>query len=72
MEEVKSARSTKQTTLTITNLKKIIFPLPPKETQKEIARHISGFKAQVQKFTEQAKYNRKKAIIELEKKIFNH
>lgn len=71
VEEVKSAQSTKQTHLGITNLRKIRFPLPPKVTQNAIVDHISGLRMHIQKFNEHAKYTREKAIIEFEKEIFN-
>lgn len=71
VEDLKSARSTNQTSLCVKNLKKIMFPLPPKVIQNKIANHISRLRMPIQEFKKQAKHNREKVIIELEKEIFN-
>ena len=71
VEDLKSARSTNQTSLCVKNLKKMMFPLPTKVIQNKIANHISRLRVQIQEFKKQAKHNREKAIIELEKEIFN-
>lgn len=71
VEDLKSARSTNQTSLCVKNLKKMMFPLPPKVIQNKIANHISRLRMQIQEFKKQAKHNREKVIIELEKEIWN-
>lgn len=70
IEDIKSGRSTTQTHLGVTNLKNIMFPLPPMASQNEIANHISELSMQIQELNKQAKHNREKAIIEFENKIF--
>ena len=69
IEDLKSG-STRQTSLSVTNLQKIMFPLPPKEMQNEIANHILELRVQIHELNEQAKHNREKAIIELENQIW--
>ncbi len=70
VNDFKSAQTTKQTELGISNLRKIVFPLPPLPIQQEIANHISALKQQIKHLKEQAQQNRQDAIIDFEKEIF--
>lgn len=67
---IKSAQSTKQTELGINNLKKINFPILPLEIQNKIVKIIKEKKEKIKLLKEQAEYNRKTAIEEFEKEIF--
>ncbi len=53
-----------------TYLENLTIPLPPLETQTQIANHISALKQQIKDLQSQAKENREKAIQEFEEKIF--
>jgi restriction endonuclease S subunit len=70
VENIKSAQSTKQTELGVSNLKKIVFPLPPIKIQTEIANNIAKMKSKIKTLQKQADENRKLAIKEFEKEIF--
>ena len=70
VDDFKSAQTTKQTELGISNLKRIVFPLPPLPVQEEIANHISALKQQIKYLKEQASQNRQDAITDFEKEIF--
>lgn len=70
IENIKSARSTKQTELGVNNLKKILFPLPPLKIQKKIAETISKMEKEIKTLQQQADENRKLAIEKFEKEIF--
>lgn len=71
VNSIKSAQSTKQTELGIGNLQKIKFPLPPLPVQAEIANYVQQKNKQIKLLRQSAEANRKKAIIEFEKEIFN-
>lgn len=71
IDSIKSAQATKQTELGITNLKKISFPLPPLEKQKEIAEHISAIKDNIKSLKQNAETLKAEAEKEFEEKIFN-
>src|SRR5690606_37418061 len=70
VEALKSAQSTNQTELGISNLRKILFPLPQVEIQNEIANHISDLKQQIKDLKNRVKENEKKATTEFEQEIF--
>lgn len=67
---IKSAQTTKQTELGVTNLKKIQFPLPPIEIQNQIATHIQALKTQQKQAKTQVQILREQAIAEFEQAIF--
>lgn len=71
VESIKSAQSTKQSELGVTNLKKIMFPFPTLEVQDEIANHITGLKSQIKALQSKAKQNREQALQNFEKEIFS-
>lgn len=70
IENIKSAQTTKQTELGITNLKRLNLYLPSLEIQNEIANEITKLKDEKNKLEREAKINRKKALEEFEKEIF--
>lgn len=70
IEKIKSAQSTKQTELGITNLKKIIFPLPSEDIQKKLILRIKEIRNKIKHLRQQAKENRQQAISDFENKIF--
>jgi len=70
VEQIKSAQSTKQTELGVSNLKKIVFPIPPLNIQKSIANYIAQLKDQIKSLQTQAKENRTQATVEFEGEIF--
>lgn len=57
-------------TITIKELKEIEIPLPPLETQNKIVKVIEEKKEKIKWLKEQAEFNRKTAIEEFEKEIF--
>jgi len=71
VDKIKSAQATKQTELGVTNLKKIVFLLPPLKIQKEIVEKISAMKKEIEELKRLVEENRKKAITEFEKEIFS-
>ena len=50
--------------------KAIQIPIPPKNIQESIVKHINGQKAQIKQLKQQAESLRKAALIEFEKEIF--
>lgn len=72
VDGIKSAQSTKQTELGVNNLKKIVFPLPPIEKQKEISEKIQSIKSQIKELNTLSLKNKKEAISVFEKEIFNY
>ena len=50
--------------------KSIQIPIPPKNIQESIVKHINGQKAQIKQLKQQAESLRKAALIEFEKEIF--
>jgi restriction endonuclease S subunit len=70
VEQIKSAQATKQTELGVNNLKKILFPLPPINTQNQIANEITKRKEKIKQLKFEAKKNREDAIKEFEEEIF--
>lgn len=71
VENIKSAQSTKQTELGVTNLKRILFPVPPIEIQNNIASHIKDLNSQINSLRTIAHQNREEALINFEQEIFN-
>lgn len=71
VENIKSAQTTKQTELGVTNLKKIIFPIPPVEKQIEIVDFIENLDFKIRKLKVDSINNNDNALIEFENEIFN-
>lgn len=70
VNNIKSAQTTNQTELGVTNLKKIFFPLPPVYIQNEIVEEITGIKIEINNLISESKRNKEQAIIEFENEIF--
>ena len=71
IEVVKSAQSTKQTELGLTNLQKIYFPLIENTTkQREIIERVSSFQKEIKTQNELSDTLQKQAIIDFENVIF--
>lgn len=71
VESIKSAQSTKQTELGITNLKKIIFPLPSIQLQNTIANKLQSIYQRIEILKVNALNNRKDALVKFEQEIFS-
>jgi restriction endonuclease S subunit len=71
VDSIKSAQTTKQTELGVSNLKKIIFPQIPVEKQNQISNHINSLKTQIKELNVLSAKNKEEAIVEFEKEIFN-
>lgn len=56
--------------ITSKDLKKVLMPLPPLETQNAIVEHINEQKTQIKQLKQQAEILRKEALVEFEKEIF--
>lgn len=72
VESIKSAQSTKQTELGITNLKKIIFPLPSIQLQNTIANKLQIIFQRIEILKVNALNNRKDALVKFEQEIFSN
>jgi type I restriction enzyme, S subunit len=70
IENLKSAKSTKQTELGIANLLKICFPLPKSDIQNSIALEIKNKRSEIKQLKEKAEQNVKNAKDDFEKSIF--
>lgn len=70
VDEIKSAQSTKQTELGLTNLKKIKFPLPPLEIQNKIATKITSIKEEIKTLKQESQNLKTQAKEEFEKEVF--
>ena len=70
VENIKSAQTTKQTELGVSNLKKISFPLPPIKTQNELAQTVFDIENQIQELKTESELNKILAIKEFEQEIF--
>ncbi len=71
VNNVKSAQATKQTELWTWNLLKIFFPLPPKDIQEKIVKHIFKLKEEIKRLKKLSEGLKESAKFEVEKEIFN-
>ena len=70
IENIKSAKSTKQTELGVGNLLKLQFPLPDIDIQREIVLEIKNLETQIEDLKIKSVKNSNSAIIEFEEAIF--
>jgi type I restriction enzyme, S subunit len=70
VNNMKSAQTTKQTELGVSNLKKIFFPLAPMDIQNNIIYEIKKRKTEINKLIMESKKNRENALKDFEKEIF--
>lgn len=70
IENIKSAKSTKQTELGVGNLLKLKFPLPDIDIQREIVLEIKNLETQIEDLKIKSVKNSNSAIIEFEEAIF--
>lgn len=70
IEMLKSAQATKQTELGVENVKKLLFPLPDRAEQDEIARRISAGKERIKAMRQRAENLRQLAKREFEEAVF--
>ena len=69
IENIKSAKSTKQTELGVGNLLKLQFPLPDIDIQREIVLEIKNLETQIEDLKIKSVKNSNSAIIEFEEAI---
>ncbi|MBV5278227.1 MAG: restriction endonuclease subunit S, partial [Campylobacteraceae bacterium] len=71
IENIKSAKATKQTELGVGNLLKLQFPLPSIEKQREIVLEIKNLETQIEDLKIKSVKNSNSAITEFEEAIFS-
>lgn len=69
VNNVKSAKTTKQTELGVGNLKKICLPIPPISVQQDIVRRLTAMYKEISELQQVSRYYQK-AISDFESKIF--
>ena len=69
MENVKSAKTTKQTELGVENLKRILIPIPPLKVQQEIVKHVTVLYREASDLQQLSPYYQR-AISNFETQIF--